>query len=159
MSPLPHALYLFYKESHERLLSFDYILFNGFVHFLLSLCFCFLVFWKWFSFLSNLISGYVFIQASVTVLCLEFFLPSSVEEPGFTARLSNWTQECFVSRWWLLNWKRDSETLTDRTLIYVSFLTYCQMSLHGLYWDPLTSFQRLGSSANCMWRCVWEARR
>lgn len=35
MSPLPHTLYLFYKENYERLLSFDYNLFNEFVHFFL----------------------------------------------------------------------------------------------------------------------------
>lgn len=43
MSPLPHTYYLFYKENCERLLSFDYILFNGFVHFFLfSFAFLFL---------------------------------------------------------------------------------------------------------------------
>jgi hypothetical protein len=99
MSPLLHTVYLFYSESYERLLSFDYILFNGFIHFFLSILSCFLVFWKWFSFLNNLISGHVFIQAAVTALWVEFFLYSSVKETGFVAHLLNWTQKCFVDCW------------------------------------------------------------
>lgn len=39
MSPLPHILYLFYKENYERLLSFDYILFKWICLFLSVLFF------------------------------------------------------------------------------------------------------------------------
>lgn len=160
MSSLPHILYLFYKESYERLLlSFDYILFKWIYPFL-SVLFCFLVFCKWFSFLQNLIFDHVFIQAAVAVVWLQFFLPSSVEETGFTAHLLNWTQKYFVAWWWLLTGKRNFRNVDwQNHLIYASFLKCWQISLCYSFCHSLTFLHCTASSANYMWRHFQEARR